>query len=87
MKMRPIPGGLAIPAGATVELKPGGFHLMFMGLKRPLVEDETVMVTLTFEKAGAVEVPFAIGPRDARGGMQGGQMQNGQMQNGGTMPP
>lgn len=65
MRMRPLPEGLPIPAGATVELAPGGFHLMFMDLQEPLVEGETVEVTLTFERAGRVVVPLAVGAPDA----------------------
>jgi len=65
MRMRELAGGLPIPAGATVELKPGGFHVMFMDLKQPLVEGATVEVTLTFEKAGSVTVPLAIRARNA----------------------
>lgn len=60
MKMRQLPDGLDIPAGETVVLAPGGFHLMFMGLKQPLVEGETVVVTLTFEKAGSVELLLPV---------------------------
>ena len=60
MKMRELPGGLEIPAGETVVLAPGGFHIMFMGLKQPFVEGETVPVTLTFEKAGSVEVLLPV---------------------------
>ena len=52
MKMGAV-GRLPLPAGKTVELKPGGYHLMLMGLARPLKEGDTVPVTLTFEdKAG-----------------------------------
>ncbi|WGR63562.1 DUF1775 domain-containing protein (plasmid) [Paracoccus ferrooxidans] len=72
MRMRQLPEGLAIPAGATVELKPGGYHLMFMELKQPLVEGETVNVTLSFEKAGEVSLPLAVGPRNAGAAHQGG---------------
>ncbi|OWV97436.1 hypothetical protein ATY81_08360 [Rhizobium sp. R72] len=61
MTMRPVAGGLVIPAGQTVELKPGGFHLMFMGVERPFKEGETVKATLTFEKAGSVELEFDVG--------------------------
>lgn len=61
MKMRPLPDGIAIPAGESVVLEPGGFHLMFMGLKGAFVEGETVPVTLTFEKAGPVEVGLHVG--------------------------
>ncbi len=67
MKMRELADGLPIPAGARVELKPGGFHIMFMELQEPLVEGEMVTVTLTFEKAGEVEVPLMIGKMNAKG--------------------
>lgn len=67
MKMRELADGLPIPAGATVELKPGGYHLMLMELKDRLVEGETVAVTLTFATAGTIEIPFAIGAPNARG--------------------
>jgi copper(I)-binding protein len=60
MKMRELPDGLEIPAGETVVLAPGGFHIMFMGLKQAFVEGETVAVTLTFEKAGSVEVLLPV---------------------------
>lgn len=67
MKMRELADGLPIPAGETVELKPGGFHIMFMELQEPLVEGETVTVKLTFERAGEVEVPLMIGKMNAKG--------------------
>lgn len=60
MTMRPVKGGIEIPAGATVELKPGGLHVMFMAIKQPLKEGEAIKATLNFEKAGAVEVEFQI---------------------------
>lgn len=60
MRMREIEGGLAIPAGATVALAPGGFHLMMMGLKAPLKQGERVPVTLVFEKAGSIDVELAV---------------------------
>ncbi|WP_010138382.1 DUF1775 domain-containing protein [Oceanicola sp. S124] len=66
MKMRALTEGLVIPAGETVELKPGGLHLMFMKLNTPLVEGETVDVTLTFEHAGSVTLPLAIGAPNAK---------------------
>lgn len=61
MKMRAIEGGLAVPAGGTVVLKPGGNHLMFQDLSAPLKEGETVAGTLLFEKAGSVPVRFRVG--------------------------
>ncbi len=48
MKMRQVPG-LDLPAGKTVELKPGGYHVMLMDLKQPLKTGESVPITLVFE--------------------------------------
>jgi hypothetical protein len=60
MKMRPLPNGLEIKPGATVELKSGGYHLMFMDLKQPLKQGDTVRATLQFETAGPLEVSFNV---------------------------
>lgn len=49
MKMRALPAGLALPAGKTVELKPGGYHVMLMDLKGPVKAGDVVPVTLVFE--------------------------------------
>ena len=62
-KMRPIKGGLEIKPGETVELKPGSFHVMFVGLKKPLASGEHIKGTLVFEKAGTLECRFRC-PRD-----------------------
>jgi copper(I)-binding protein len=51
-----------IPAGETVNLEHGGYHIMFMGLKEPLVEGEMVKGALIFEKAGRVEIEFMVDP-------------------------
>lgn len=71
MKMGELADGLEIPAGETVVLAPGGLHIMFIGLKQAFVEGETVAVTLTFEKAGSVEVllPVEAAAADAPAGM------------------
>lgn len=61
MKMRALGDGIAIPAGGTVELKPGGLHLMFMGIRHPLKEGDEVPVKLTFETAGSIEVMLKVG--------------------------
>ena len=55
MTMRAVTGGLELPAGKTVELKPGGFHVMLMDLKAALPKDSTVAMTLTFKDAKGVE--------------------------------
>lgn len=61
MKMAELPGGIAVPAGETVILAPGGLHIMLMGLKAPLVEGEAVPLTLVFAKAGAIEITLVVG--------------------------
>jgi copper(I)-binding protein len=57
--MRPIPR-LDIPAGGTVELKPGSYHIMLIELKRELVAGEKIEITLKFEKAGDVKVTAEV---------------------------
>jgi periplasmic copper chaperone A len=59
-KMRPVEGGLEIKPGETVELKPGSFHVMLTGLKQPLEKGQKVKGTLEFEKAGKVEIEYAV---------------------------
>lgn len=51
MRMRAVQGGLSLPAGQAVALKPGGYHVMLMDLKSPVAKDTTVPVTLTFSDA------------------------------------
>jgi copper(I)-binding protein len=60
MTMRRVDGGLEIPAGGTVALESGGYHLMFIDLKRQPRKGESFPATLTFEKAGSVTVDFAV---------------------------
>ena len=55
MTMRAVTGGLELPVGKLVELKPGGFHVMLMDLKAALPKDSTVPMTLTFKDAKGVE--------------------------------
>jgi copper(I)-binding protein len=54
MKMAAVPA-LDIPAGKTVELKPGGYHVMLMDLKAPLADKANVPITLVFENAKGVK--------------------------------
>lgn len=65
MKMRPLPDGLEIPAGETVELKPGSHHIMFVDLNGPIEQGKPLPVTLNFEKAGAVAVEMVVAPPGA----------------------
>jgi copper(I)-binding protein len=71
MKMRHLPKGIEIKPGQTVELKPGSLHLMFMDLKQPLMKDQKPRPkgTLVFERAGSIEVEYAV---EAVGGAPGG---------------
>jgi len=68
MKMRPLPKGIALPAGETVTLAPGGLHVMFLELKAPFAEGAKVPARLIFEKAGAIDIVFAVEKIGARGG-------------------
>lgn len=54
---------IAVPAGEIVELAPGGYHVMFMGLSDPFEVGEEIPVTLVFEKAGELEVAFRVEER------------------------
>jgi hypothetical protein len=58
--MKPVEA-LEIPAGGTVELKPGGLHVMLTGLKAPLKKGGMIMLELKFEQAGTVEVMAQVG--------------------------
>ena len=60
-RMRLVEGGLVIPPGETVELKPGGLHAMLVDLKRPLKQGEVIKGTLVFEKAGTVAIEYRVG--------------------------
>ncbi len=60
MSMRPVAGGIEVPAGGQVELKPGGYHVMLIGLNRELKPNDRVTFKLQFEKAGAVDVQATV---------------------------
>jgi copper(I)-binding protein len=70
MRMRELEHGLEIPAGGTVTLAPGGFHIMLMGLKGPLKQGTKVPLTLVFEKAGKIDVEMDV---QAMGATHAGQ--------------
>ena len=65
MKMRQVKD-IAVPAGGSVELKPGGYHLMFMNLKGPFAAGQAVPVKLKFAKAGEVEVKMPVNATGAQ---------------------
>ena len=68
MRMKAVAGGLDLPAGKTVALKPGGYHVMLMDLKAALSKDSTIPLTLVFKDAKGVEsrlelkLPVAAAP-------------------------
>lgn len=64
MMMHEVEGGLALPAGQAVELKPGGNHIMLLGVTEPLEAGDTVPLTLTFASAAPLEVSAAVGQPD-----------------------
>ena len=78
MTMPELKNGLDIPAHGTVRFSPGGYHVMFAHLAKPLVKGERVKATLSFERAGQVTVEFPVeglgasGPAPTTGGSMGG---------------
>ncbi|MCB2100574.1 MAG: copper chaperone PCu(A)C [Rhodobacterales bacterium] len=66
MRMRQVPA-IDVPAQGQVDLKPGSYHVMFMGLAAPFKEGETFPLTLTFEKAGDVTVTVSVKGAGAMG--------------------
>ncbi|AKI01403.1 hypothetical protein IMCC20628_02707 [Hoeflea sp. IMCC20628] len=84
MKMRQLVDGLEVPAGGEVVLKPGGYHIMFIGLEQQLTEGETYPVTLVFEKAGSVDVEFNVETiQKMNENMDHGKMDHSKMKQGG----
>jgi copper(I)-binding protein len=75
-KMRPLKAGLEIKPGETVELKPGSLHVMFVGLKKPLMAGDRVKAILVFEKAGPISIEYDVRAMGATSGtdMPGMQM-------------
>ncbi|MCS6970101.1 MAG: copper chaperone PCu(A)C [Planctomycetota bacterium] len=60
MQMREVAGGLAIPAGAALELQPGGYHIMLIGLHQPLRVGQRFPLTLQFAQAGPRELTVEV---------------------------
>ncbi|MEX0622495.1 copper chaperone PCu(A)C [Saccharospirillum sp.] len=82
MRMQHLPDGLVVPEGGKVVLRPGSYHLMFVGLQRRLVEGERETVTLMFERAGEIEVEISVAGPGERGPHQEGdamEMDHGDM--------
>ena len=76
VKMRRL-DHIVVPANGSVELKPGGDHVMMIGLHQKLVKGKKLSLTLTFEKAGRITVPVEIKSIGARGHTSHGKMKHG----------
>ena len=76
MQMREVAGGIVVPAGETVMLQPGGYHVMLMGLKAPLKEGDTFPVTLTFDSGQVTTIDAKVISANA---MNMGNADHGQM--------
>lgn len=81
MKMQEVKGGIVVPAGGTLELKPGGYHVMLMNVKKPLNAGDSLKLDVVFEKAGTIslvvpvqDIAAATGTAMSGGGMTGGAM-------------
>jgi copper(I)-binding protein len=66
MRMRPV-ADIPVPPGQTVQLRPGGLHIMLIGLTEPLRQGASVPLTLRFERAGEVQVTLSVEAAGARG--------------------
>jgi len=77
MRMMQMKEGIVIPAGEEVKFQPGGYHVMFLGLKGKLEEGSMFPVTLTFEKAGDIEVMVHVKASGAMGQGHGSMKHNG----------
>lgn len=66
-KMQPLQGGIEVPAGGEVKLKPRGMHVMLLGLKQKLEDDQTFPMTLTFERQGDVQIKVEVESDDDDG--------------------
>ena len=69
MKMRPVEGGIDLPAGKTIYLAPGGYHVMLIGLNAPLTAGSIFEITLVFQNAGEKTIKgMAMLPSDLKVG-------------------
>lgn len=79
MRMRPVKGGIAVPPNASLELKPGGYHIMLMGLTKKLAPGDMFDLTLQFQGQGEVPIKVKV---EKMGGMGAGAMKSGAMKDG-----
>ena len=82
MRMNEVANGIEIAPGATVVLKPGGYHLMFLGLTAAPKQGEPVKGKMKFEKAGEMAVEFTVAPLGAKSIGDGDKMTGGHEKDG-----
>ena len=61
MKMRPVTDGIGIPAENSVKFQPGGYHIILMQIKEPILSGQKRIIRFVFDKAGEVVVEFTAG--------------------------
>jgi len=76
MRMRPVVGGLELPPGKPVSLRPGGYHIMLTGLKTSLQAGQSIPLRLTFAHAPPVDVEATVRPLTAGSGSMPGMKMN-----------
>jgi copper(I)-binding protein len=76
MRMRPVVGGVELPAGKPVSLRPGGYHVMLTGLKTSLQAGQSIPLHLTFAHAAPVDVEATVRPLTAGSGSMPGMKMN-----------
>jgi periplasmic copper chaperone A len=76
MRMSQVKGGIPVSAGSVAHLKPGGFHVMLMGLKSPLKKGKKITVTLTFKSTAKIKVDVPILGVGAKSSMKHGDMKH-----------
>ncbi|AOB33038.1 hypothetical protein AKI39_23235 [Bordetella sp. H567] len=75
--MREVDGGVAVPAKGEVKFTPGGYHIMFEKLKAPFKEGMEIPATLTFQRAGDVQIVFKVKPLTYKAPATGEHMDHG----------
>lgn len=60
MMMAPLPTGLDVPANGSVELKPGGYHIMLMGVKKDLMPGQTFKLQLKFQSGKTIDLDVPV---------------------------
>ena len=79
MRMREVPGGIAVAAGETVKLQPGGLHVMLMGLKQPLRLNDTFPVTLKYQSGRTQKITATVNNGSGMQNMHHGEHHDHQM--------